>query len=131
VREIDLVDGARNWVRTVSAVRDFAPQLARFHEVRYEEAFVDPQRTATTLFEAMGLDADSGVQAAVAARAVTRVSRLGTTGPVGPGKWKTSMTSKQLRAVYRVAGDLLVELGYATRSDVTRRGFFSRRRSES
>lgn len=110
----DVVVAATRWAeitRTVSAA--LAP-LPRARNLRYETLLVDPVAAMADVFEWLGLDADDAVLAEVRRRAAERVSQYNTTGDVGSGKWK-SLSRKQLRAVYRHAGDRLNELGYTDR----------------
>ncbi len=46
-----------------------------------------------------------------------RVSQYNTTGDVGPGKWRT-LSARDLRTVYRYAGDRLVETGYVSADEL-------------
>ena len=108
----DIAVAARYWAESVRAVRNHAHLLPRFREVRYEDLVADPVAGVTDLMTWAGLRVDGGTTEAVAARAAVRVSRRGTTGPVGPGKWRL-LERDQLATVEREAGPVLVELGYA------------------
>lgn len=116
----DPAAGAALWARLVRAARHDGPRLARFREVRYEELFADPWGGVADLLRWLGLPADDNVERAVVARAGRRVSVHGTSGPVGPAKWQTGLSREQLRGVYAVAGDLLVDLGYVSDGELPR-----------
>jgi hypothetical protein len=47
------------------------------------------------------------------------VSQHAGKGPVGPGKWRDDLSDAQLSTIYRIAGPLLVELGYLGANDLT------------
>lgn len=122
-----LGESARYWVESVRAVQRQIPTLDRVHEVRYERLVEDPVAGVEEVCAWAGLPVDGGFRAAVAARSELHVSRHGTTGGPGPGKWRSLPTGDQ-DAIRREAGELLVELGY---SDPPRRGVLGRLRRTS
>ena len=79
----------------------------------------DPVKAVADVLAWLGLSVDDGVRAEIGRRAGERVSQYNTTGDVGSGKW-TSMPARDLRAVYRHAGDRLVELGYISAHELAR-----------
>jgi LPS sulfotransferase NodH len=103
--------GAAAWVATLDAVARSAPGLARFREIRYEDLVVDPVGRAAELLSWVGLDVDDEIRQRLSDCAGIRVSRFNTTGPVGPGKWR-SLSRRDLAAVESIAGDHLRALGY-------------------
>jgi hypothetical protein len=113
----DVREAAQAWASTVREVDARRSFIARFLEVRYEDLLSDPQGRAAALLEWVGLDVTAPDREAIAAEAGLRVSRHGTSGPVGSGKW-TSMTSAERRIVLVTAGDELVRRGYATVGEV-------------
>jgi hypothetical protein len=107
-----VADGARHWAAAVRAVRRAAPSLARLREVSYEALVAYPVSGVSDVLAWAGLPVDDDVRRALAERNPIRVSQLGTTGPVGPGKWR-SLPRHDLEAIEREAGDVLAELGYS------------------
>jgi hypothetical protein len=116
----DIRLAAAGWRRAVTAARAGRSAVARYREVRYESLVADPVGVVADVFAWVGLPVDDSVRDAVGRRVGARVSRYGTTGPVGPGKWR-SLDAAALTAVDDAAGDLLVELGYLDQR-VVRRG---------
>lgn len=130
-------EAAATWVQFVRAVRDNAGSFppAQFHEVRYEELWSDPAGALRDLWTFLGLTAtDDQVVAAVRANTADEVrSGRGTAIPLGgrfadvglvkdppdfvrravPGGWRQDLTLLQKLATWRVARNLLNELGYA------------------
>jgi hypothetical protein len=102
---------ASRWVEITRRVSDTLDSVAHARDERYETLLADPVPRVIELLEWLGLRVDDAVRAEVARRAGQRVSLYNTTGDVGPGKWET-LSAKDLRAVYRHAGERLVELGY-------------------
>ncbi|HVT76905.1 MAG TPA: sulfotransferase [Acidimicrobiales bacterium] len=110
----DVVVAATRWSEITREVSAALPSLAHACDLRYESLLADPVAGVVDLFAWLGLAVDDDVRATVARRAGERVSQYNTTGEVGAGKWR-SLSRKQLRAVYRHAGDRLDELGYTDR----------------
>jgi hypothetical protein len=121
-----VTEGARGWREYVETARERLGTLDHF-EVRYEELAADPVGQTGRILEWIGLDVGDAQRAAIGARAGTRVSQYGTTGPVGPGKWR-QLDDHALDAVWREAGGLLRSLGYGT---PPKRRWLRRRRRES
>ena len=109
----DIAVAARYWAESIATVRRDARLLGRFREVRYEELVADPVGGVADILSWAGMPVDAGTTEALAARAGVRVSRHGTNGPVGPGKWQ-AMSKRDLATVEREAGTVLAELGYTT-----------------
>jgi hypothetical protein len=107
----DVATAARYWADSIRAVRRDQHLLARFREVRYEDVVADPVATVCDVMAWVGLSVNDDVRGVVADRVGIRVSRHGTTGPVGPGKWR-AMPRRDLAVVEREAGPVLAELGY-------------------
>jgi hypothetical protein len=117
----DAATAAAFWVELTRAVATFAQRWPRARDERYEDWLGDPVVGAVDVLTWLGLPPDDAVVEELRRRAPQRVSQYNTTGSVGEGKW-LDMPERDLRAVYRVAGDCLVEMGYASPS-VIRRGF--------
>lgn len=109
---------ARRWVDLTEAVDASSRRFPRVRHERYEQWLTDPVGGAVHLLTWLGLPPDEAVVGELHRRAPERVSQYNTTGAVGEGKWR-DLSAQDLRAVYRVAGRRLVELGYATEGDVT------------
>lgn len=113
--EIDSIGAcAEHWVEAVRAVQRSEGLLERIREVRYEELVADPVAGVSDLHRWLGLDVDTGTQARIAELSRRQVSRHGTVGPPGPGKWAT-LPVHDLDLLLSVAGPLLAELGYIER----------------
>ncbi|WP_436793936.1 sulfotransferase family protein [Actinospongicola halichondriae] len=102
------------------AVRDVRTHLSglRYVEVRYEELLDDVEGGLAALYDHIGLPHDPALVAAAAefGRAPINVSP----SSVAIGQRKRSGNPVIDRAVARVAGDVLVDLGYSTAADVDR-----------
>jgi hypothetical protein len=103
-------EGARGWREYVETARESLRSVDHL-EVRYEELAADPVTQAARILTWIGLDMGDDARAAIGDRAGTRVSQYGTTGPVGPGKWR-QLDGDALDAVWQEAGGLLSALGY-------------------
>jgi hypothetical protein len=109
---IDLPTAAAEWDRLNRLILAEAPRLDRYRMVRYEELVAAPVEGACQLLEWMGLPCDDAVRDRVADAAGNPVSQHAGKGRVGPGKWREDLSDAQLSTIYRIAGRLLVELGY-------------------
>lgn len=117
--KMNLRRGAQLWVQVLTAVRDAAPRIPRFREVRYESLVSSSVPEVTNVLEWIGLDVDETLQMTMAGRAGKRVSVHGTTGDSGPGKWQ-SLGGFKLGKILREAGELLSSEGYMSMHDVER-----------
>lgn len=113
----DVRRAAAEWASTVLEVEARRPALARFCEVRYEDLLADPVAETAALLRWVGLDLEPSDIRAIRSEAAVRVSRHGTTGSVGAGKWAT-MTAAERRIVLATAGDVLTKCGYASPAEV-------------
>jgi hypothetical protein len=124
----DVGDAAALWARTERAVRGARARVPRYREVRYESLYADPLGTVQSLCEWIGLPFDAEVIRSVQATAGERVStHAGTAEAVGPGGWR-SLPATDVDRIYRAAGPMLVETGYAGRLEVLRRRLRARLR---
>lgn len=124
LREFDygfdrIEDAAQLWRSAIAAATETRRHVRRFFEVRYEELHAAPVDVMTALFEDLGLDVDAQLLRSLHTTASTRVSQLGTTGEVGPGKWRL-LDPRDLRRIHAVAGEELARLGYIDRPAVRR-----------
>jgi hypothetical protein len=115
----DVRTAARHWAATMREVDARRSAVARFREVRYEEVLADPVRQAEGLLRWVGLEVTDGDRASISAEAGVRVSRHGTTGDVGSGKWLT-MRPAERRIVLASAGSELARRGYVSPSEARR-----------
>ena len=106
-------DAAAHWASGVRRVHEHRWQLERFAELRYEDLLADPLGLMTQLFGWMGLPVDADVEKRLAEHATHEVVRFSATEPVGAGKWR-DLSADDLAQIYEEAGDLLIQLGYAT-----------------
>ncbi|MEY2471903.1 MAG: hypothetical protein QOK28_1232 [Actinomycetota bacterium] len=107
----DVVVAATRWAEITRDISAALSSLPHARDMRYESMLDDPVGAISDVFEWLGLPVDDTITAEVRRRAEERVSQYNTTGDVGPGKWRT-LSRRQLRVVYRHAGDRLEELGY-------------------
>ena len=106
----DAVSASQGWVQSLRAMHAFATRSQQIRVVRYEELRAEPVAQLVALLQWLDLPADDAVQKVLAAQAGEQVSQhhAGTHG----------LSPRDARAVYRLGGELLVELGYATEADV-------------
>ena len=86
------------WRRYVSAVRGVRERVV---DLRYEALVTQPDTEAQRLSASLGGDADALAAA------------FGRAHDTSLGRWRTDLTSEQVRDVEDEAGELLAELGYA------------------
>ena len=105
-----VAEAAREWSDCVRDGRG-AVGLDRYLEVRYEEMVADPEPQVARIFERLGLERSrEALEAAVAELGVARNVEPG--DRIGTGKWRGSLSRRDLEAFDRVAGATLRELGY-------------------
>jgi LPS sulfotransferase NodH len=104
---------ATEWRTAIEAAREGSARIANFHEVRYEELHADPAAVIPKLYAALELDVDD----ALVAHALAEAGATHNVDPKNPrvavGKWQGGLSPEDVATVADVAGDLLVELGYA------------------
>lgn len=107
----DPASATRGWVGSVRKMQRFAARSDQIRVVRYEELRADPVGQVVALLEWLGLATGDAVRATLTEKAGAQVSqhRQGDEAP---------MAARDERAVYRLGGELLVELGYATDAEV-------------
>ncbi len=110
---------ASRWTEITRAVSQEFPHLPKARDERYEDLLRDPVASVSDLLAWLGLPVTDDVLAELSARVGVRVSQYNTTGDVGSGKWR-SLSARDLRAVYRFAGDRLVETGYVSADELQR-----------
>ncbi|MDQ1694878.1 MAG: hypothetical protein QOJ03_231 [Frankiaceae bacterium] len=101
---------AELWDRSVRSAREAAPALRRYREVRYEDLLADPAAGVTKLFAFLELDASEQTVAATLQEA--GVAANTEASEIGDGKWRSEWGPREIAEFDKVAGDLLVELGY-------------------
>jgi hypothetical protein len=106
----DPVAATRGWTGSVRQMQRFAARSEQIRVVRYEDLRADPVAEVVALLQWLELPAGDDVRAALADKAATRVSQH--------HQSEAPLSARGERAVYRVGGDLLVELGYAAEADV-------------
>jgi hypothetical protein len=113
--------GARRWVRDIEASRRWWGD-PRFHTVRYEDLVLHPRPVLERLMAFLGEDWDEAMLAHAAAaspfRDATRFAQnpeaLGAVTTTSIGRWQRELDARDKRIFKRIAGRLLVELGYAS-----------------
>lgn len=107
-------DAAQEWRETVEAARHDGPSLARYREVRYEDLLADPEARMVDVFDWLDLPATPATLEALRLEMTTPVNLRPEDVKVAASKWEGSLSEADRQTVERVAGPLLVELGYAT-----------------
>jgi hypothetical protein len=111
---------ARRWVRDIEGSRRWWGD-PRFHAVRYEDLVLDPKPVLERLMAFIGEDWDEGMLAHADAdspfRDATRFAQnpeaLGAVSTASLSRWQRDLDARDKRIFKRIAGKLLVELGYA------------------
>ena len=111
---------ARRWVRDLEGSRRWWGD-PRFHTVRYEDLALEPRPVLERLMAFIGEDWDEGMLAHASAdspfRDATRFAQnpeaLGAVSTSSIGRWQRDLDARDRRIFKRIAGPLLVELGYA------------------
>lgn len=113
----DAERAAAAWAESVRDVRAHFGPLA-YLELRYEEVVRDTEGALGAIFDHLGLAHDAALRRSAARFGAAPVH----TSPESPhvGIRKHAGNADAERAAARAAGDLLVELGYATPDEVTR-----------
>ena len=116
---------AQYWVDAIEVGRTHADNQelsGRYRELRYEDLVSDPEPTLHALFEFLDepwnpvvLSYYEKTRNLASESSAEQVSKPLYTSAVG--RWKQDLTGKAKRAVKEVAGDLLIELGYAEGKD--------------
>jgi hypothetical protein len=109
---------ACQWRTEVAAARRLGRRVgARYLEVRYEELVADPERALRRICAFAGLEYEPAMveyAGNVDVSAKPHQQRLMQPPTTGVRNWRTQMSSADVVAFERVAGDLLQELGYET-----------------
>lgn len=111
---------ARRWRDDIECSRPFWND-PRFHAVRYEDLVKDPRAALHRLMDFLGEPWDEAMLAHADAgssfRDVTRFAQnpeaLGAVTASSIGRWERDLDTKDRRTFRKIAGPLLVELGYA------------------
>jgi hypothetical protein len=111
---------ARRWVRDIESSRPWWGD-PRFMTVRYEDLVLDPRPSLERLMKFLGEDWDEGLIAHAAAdspfRDATRFAQnpeaLGAVSTASLSRWQRDLDGRDKQIFKRIAGPLLVELGYA------------------
>ena len=111
---------ARRWLRDIEGSRRWWGD-PRFHTVRYEDLVMDPRPVLERLMAFLGEDWDEAMLAHAAAdspfRDATRFAQnpeaLGAVSTGSLSRWQRDLDARDRRIFKRIAGKLLVELGYA------------------
>jgi hypothetical protein len=115
---------ARRWVRDIEGSRRWWGD-PRFHTVRYEDLVREPRPVLERLMAFLGEDWDEAMLAHAAAdspfRDATRFAQnpeaLGAVSTAALSRWQRDLDARDVRIFKRIAGPLLVELGYAPDQD--------------
>jgi len=118
----DARKAAEYWVSAVRAGREAGRKIGtrHYHELKYEEVVARPEAALRSLFEFLGEPWDEAVLRfhANTARALANESSAAQVSKplytTAAGRWLHDLKPADKAAVKAVAGDLLIELGYAT-----------------
>jgi hypothetical protein len=111
---------ARRWVRDIEGSRRWWGD-PRFHAVRYEDLVREPRPALERLMAFLGEDWDEAMLGHAAADSPFRDAKsfaqnpeaLGAVNTAALGRWQRDLDARDRRTFKRIAGPLLVELGYA------------------
>ena len=111
---------ARRWRDDIEGSRRWWSD-PRFHTVRYEELVLNPRPVLEKLMAFLGEDWDESMLAHAAAaspfRDATRFAQnpeaLAAVSTASLSRWQRDLDPRDRRIFKRIAGDLLIELGYA------------------
>lgn len=111
---------ARRWVRDIEGSRRWWGD-PRFRTVRYEDLVLNPRPVLAGLMEFLGEDWDEAMLSHAAAdspfrdaiRFAQSPEALGAVSTASLSRWQRDLDEKDKRIFKRIAGPLLVELGYA------------------
>lgn len=111
---------AKRWVQDIEGSRKWWGD-PRFHAVRYEDLVLDPRPVLERLMAFIGEDWDEAMLAHASAdspfRDATRFAQnpeaLGAVSTRSLSRWQRDLDARDKRIFKRIAGPLLVELGYA------------------
>jgi hypothetical protein len=112
---------ARRWRDDIEGSRRFWGD-PRFHTLRYEDLVLNPRPVLARLMDFLGEDWDEAMLAHASAdspfRDATRFAQnpeaLGAVTTASLSRWQRDLDERDKRIFKRIAGPLLVELGYAT-----------------
>ena len=115
-----VAEGATRWVRDTGMGRALAGH-PRLEELRYERLVTDPEgemrricRFLEEPFEPAMLDPDAAASAAARAGVlINNPNAVEVVSGAQTGRWKRDLSPAEARSVDRIAGELLIALGYA------------------
>ena len=108
---------ASGWAEAVRDIRDQFGGFA-YIEMKYEDIVRDTPAALAAIFDHFGLPYDDALCRAAANFGKAPVNTAASSGDVGVRKHEGNVVAE--RAVARAAGDLLIELGYASPDEVRR-----------
>jgi hypothetical protein len=113
------------WRTEVSAARALGRRIGtgRYHEMRYEDLVAAPEETLRRVCAYAGLEYEEAMLGYVGSVDLTdkpHQQRLAEPPTTGVRAWRTEMAPADVESFEAVAGDLLDELGYETRSPAAR-----------
>jgi LPS sulfotransferase NodH len=122
----DAAGFACQWRAEIVAAHELGKRVGpRMLEVRYEQLVAEPERVLRQICDHVGLAFEPAMLDYAGSVDVSRQPhQQSLTRPPTPGlrDWTTEMPPADVQAFEAVAGDVLAELGYATRSAPTLRG---------
>jgi len=111
-----LSDAAAIWTSAITDIREHLGHR-RYHEVRYEDLVAEPVPHLTAVLDHIGLPHDPAFVEAAVAFGRAPINVRPSDARTGARKWGELGVDAE-RAVAWAAGDLLVELGYATSAEI-------------
>jgi hypothetical protein len=104
---------AEEWRSSVLAARQARPAQG-YLEVRYEELLTDPESNVPEIYRHLGLETTEAIVDAALVEARSTSANVDPSDPrIAAGKWRDSWSASDRREFQEVAGEMLVELGYA------------------
>jgi len=109
---------AQRWLRDTGMGRVYAGH-PRLTELRYEQLVADPEREMRRLLEFLGEPWESGVLepgTEAGGRSGVLMNNANAVAPISgaaTGRWRRDLSAAERHSFDRVAGDLLIALGYA------------------
>ena len=108
-----LEEAAEEWRKSVQDAREGAAAVGdRYVEVIYETLLGDPRAQITALFAKLGLELSDVLWQTILTEAGSEFNVDPASPRLAAEKWRNELSPAQIRAIERVAGKQLRELGY-------------------
>ncbi len=112
---------ARDWCAAILAGKRFRSSIGQYMEIQYEGLVSEPGPVMKQVLDFLGEPWDPNILNPDAdnheARSDAQVRR-DVVDSASVGRWRTELTADELTNIQRVAGDLMIELGYQPARDL-------------